>query len=163
MDMGLLNFPVRLNTKIIYTLETNLNRLFKSAKKLTAISNAPDAQVIWHKAYFIQYEQIRLDDKFTMYLETSLMSKKVFRTGGQKTSHQKSFELGVGVQNYSVDLMAANRQFDWLEILLVYNKSGKHMTQETLPVQAICCLELRWLLYCTSNRLRKQSDLPRIT
>ena len=78
VDMGPVNFPVKLNTKIIYTLETNLNRLLKSAKKLTAISNAPDAQIIWYKAFFIQYEQIRLDDKFMMYLETSLMSKKVF-------------------------------------------------------------------------------------
>ena len=67
------------------------------------------------------------------------------------------------MQNYSVNLMVADKQFKWLEILLVYNKSGKDLTQETLPVQAICCLELLWLLYCASNRLRKQSGLPRIT
>ena len=94
-----------------------------------------------------------------MYLKTSFITKKFFERVVKKTPHQKLLELGVGVQNYSVDLMAANRQFNWLEILLVYNK---RMTQEALPVQAICCLELRWLLECTSNGFRKQSDLPRI-
>ena len=44
VDMGMVNFPVKLNIKIIYTLETNLNRLSKSVKKLTAIPNAPDVQ-----------------------------------------------------------------------------------------------------------------------
>ena len=97
-----------------------------------------------------------------MYLKTSFIRKKLFERVVKKSPHQKLLELGVGVQNYSVDLMAANRQFNWLEILLVYKKSGKCMTQEALPVQAICCLELRWLLECTSNGFRKQSDLPRI-
>ena len=79
----------------------------------------------WHDAPFIQYEQIRLND---MYLKTILISKKVFEMGIQKTLYQKLFELAVGVQNYTVNFVAATRQFDWLEISIVSDKSGKHNT-----------------------------------
>ena len=41
---------------------------------------------------------------------------------------QKYPELAVGVQNYNVDFTAAIRQFDWLEISLVYDKNDKHET-----------------------------------
>ena len=35
-------------------------------------------------------------------------------------------ELGVRVQNYTVDFLATNRQLEWPEISLVYDKSNKH-------------------------------------
>ena len=41
---------------------------------------------------------------------------------------QNSYELVVGIQSFTVDLVVAKRQFDWLEISLVYNKSKKHTT-----------------------------------
>ena len=43
-------------------------------------------------------------------IETSLISKIVFQTGVYKTHYQKSFKLGVGVQNYDVDFIAAYRK-----------------------------------------------------
>ena len=48
--------------------------------------------------------------------------------GIQKASLQKSYELAVGAHSYTVDFTAANRQFDWLGISLVYVKSNKHQT-----------------------------------
>ena len=48
--------------------------------------------------------------------------------GVQKTPPQKSYELYVRAQNFTVDFMGANRQFDWVEILLVYDKIGMHYT-----------------------------------
>ena len=41
---------------------------------------------------------------------------------------QNSYELVVGIQSFTVDLVVAKGQFDWLEISLVYNKSEKHTT-----------------------------------
>ena len=38
---------------------------------------------------------------------------------------QKSYKLGVGVQSYTVEFTAVNRQSDWLKISLVYEKSDK--------------------------------------
>ena len=56
-----------------------MNKLFKYTKKRKTISDVPDAQILWHDTPYIQYEQIRLDDKFRMYYETVLLSRKVFQ------------------------------------------------------------------------------------
>ena len=46
----------------------------------------------------------------------------------KKTPYQKTYELQTGVQDFTVDFQGANRQFDWIEISLVYDKSDKHLT-----------------------------------
>ena len=76
----------------------------------------------------IQYEQLTLDTNFRQYLETILFSAKVLRMGVQKTPYQKTYELQLGSQDFSVDFRGANRQFDWIEISLVYDKSDIHLT-----------------------------------
>ena len=48
--------------------------------------------------------------------------------GTQKTPLQKTSEINVGQDSLDIDFLGANRQFDWLEISLVYNKSDKHTT-----------------------------------
>ena len=53
----------------------------------------PDAQIIFLKAPFIQYEQILLSKNFKQYLETIMLSSKVLRMGIQKTPYQKTYEL----------------------------------------------------------------------
>ena len=55
-----------------------MNKLLKSTKKVTAIPDAPNAQILRHDAPYIQCKQKRPDDKFRMYYETALLSKKVF-------------------------------------------------------------------------------------
>lgn len=52
--------------------------------------------------------------------------KKVFHMGFQKTLLQKFYELPMGAQGYTVEFTAANRQFDWLEMSLGFDKSDKH-------------------------------------
>ena len=41
----------------------------------------------------------------------------------KKATLQKSYQLAVGAQSYTLEFTAANRQFGWLEISLVYDKS----------------------------------------
>ena len=48
--------------------------------------------------------------------------------GVQKTPYQKTYELQAGSQDFTVDFQGANRQFDWIEISLVYDKSDKQLT-----------------------------------
>ena len=48
--------------------------------------------------------------------------------GVQKTPYQKTYELQAGQQDFTVDFIGSNRQFDWVEILLVYDKSDKQLT-----------------------------------
>ena len=41
---------------------------------------------------------------------------------------QQTFEINAGSQTVSVDFLGASRQFDWLEISLMYDKSYSHET-----------------------------------
>ena len=86
----------------------------------------PDAKIIFTKAPFIQYEQILLDKNFRQYVETLKVSKKILRMGAQKTPIRKTYEANVGQD--SLDFFGANRQFDWIELSLTYDKSDKHTT-----------------------------------
>ena len=46
--------------------------------------------------------------------------------GTQKTPLQKIYEIHTGQDSIDVDILGANRQFDWIELSLVYDKSDKH-------------------------------------
>ena len=111
-------------------METERKKLFESRKVLaagTAIP-APDAKIIFTKAPFIQYEQILLDKNFRQYLETIMVSKTILRMRTQKTLTQKIYEIIFGQDSLDIDFLRANRQFDWIELSLVYDKSDKHTT-----------------------------------
>ena len=41
--------------------------------------------------------------------------------GVQKAPYQKTYELQIGTQDFTVDFQGAKRQFDWMEISLVRN------------------------------------------
>ena len=43
----------------------------------------------------------------------------------QNTPPQKTYEISTGQDSIDVEFLGANRQFDWLEISLVYDKSNK--------------------------------------
>ena len=108
-------------------LQTNMKQLFEPKKKVNVIG-APDAQIVFVRAPYLQYEQILLTKNFRQYLETIMLSSKVLRMGIQKTPYQKTYELQAGSQEFTVDFKGCDRQFDWLEISLLYNKSDKHLT-----------------------------------
>ena len=88
----------------------------------------PDAQIVFLKAPFSQYEQFFLTKNFRQYLETILISSKILRMGIQKTPYQRTYEMQIASQDFTIDFLGSNRQFDWIEISLVYDKSDKHLT-----------------------------------
>ena len=55
-----------------------------------------------------------------------MVSKKILRMGTQKTPLQKTYETNVGQDSIDIDLLGANRQFDWIELSLIYDRSDKH-------------------------------------
>ena len=57
-----------------------------------------------------------------------MLSSKVLRMGIQKTPYQKTYELQAGSQEFTVEFKVCDRQFDWLEISLLFDKSDKHLT-----------------------------------
>ena len=60
-----------------------MNELFESNAKAAAIPQ-PEENISWYDAPFIQFEQIKLNNSFRQYLETSVISKKLFLNGHQK-------------------------------------------------------------------------------
>lgn len=68
-----MNFPVKLDAKLICLLETDINMLLDAVKKVTAIPSVPVTMIIWHDTPFTQYDQITLNNKFRMYIETSVI------------------------------------------------------------------------------------------
>ena len=92
------------------------------------VGGKPDAKIILLQAPTNQYEKLNLNTNFRQYLETILFSAKTLRMGVQKTPYQKTYELQAASQEFTVDFINAIRQFDWIEISLLYDKSDKHLT-----------------------------------
>ena len=105
-----------------------MKKLFESRKVLAAGTPfpVPDPKIIFTKAPFIQYGQILLDKNFRQYLETIMVSKKILRMGSPKISIQKTYEINVGQDSLDIDLLRANKQFDWIQLSLFHEKSDKH-------------------------------------
>ena len=67
-----------------------------------------------------------MDGNFKTYLEGTMQSEQVLRTGIKPTPYQKSFELINGTESRVVDFTGANKQFSFFAISLVYDKSDQH-------------------------------------
>ena len=91
-DIGKINFPTKIDYRIKLFLETNMGQLFESRKVIasTAAIDEADAEIIFTRAPFIQYEQILLDKNFRQHLETIMVSKKVLKMGAQKNTGTKN-------------------------------------------------------------------------
>ena len=46
-------FSMKTDTKFLFTLERNVNKLFESTKKLVAIPSEPDALILFHDRPYI--------------------------------------------------------------------------------------------------------------
>ena len=55
-----------------------------------------------------------------------MVCKKILTMGAQETPTKKIYEINVGQDTLDIDFLGANRQFDWLKLSLVYDKSDKH-------------------------------------
>ena len=55
-----------------------------------------------------------------------MVSKQILRMGAQKTPTQKTCEINVGQDSLDIEFFSLQRQFDWLELSTVYDKSDKH-------------------------------------
>ena len=55
-----------------------------------------------------------------------MVSKKILRMGAQKKLMQKNYETNVVQDSLDIEFLGANRQFDWIELSLVYDKSNKY-------------------------------------
>ena len=128
VDLGLVNFSFKTNTKIILTLERNMNKLFESNKKVTAIPENPDALIQFYDRPYISYQEINLTKGADIYFTGILRSETALRQGVLPSPYQQLFEINTGTQSCTCTFKGAQRQFDWLEISIVYDKSFQHTT-----------------------------------
>ena len=57
-----------------------------------------------------------------------LRSEQALRMGVLPAPYQELFEINKGTQSITVAFKGAQRQFEWLEISLIYDKSFQNLT-----------------------------------
>ena len=130
-NLGKINLSIKIDFRIKCHMETDMKKMFQSKTVYVpgaTIPSSPDAKTIFTNTPFIQHKHILLDKNFRQYLETIMVSKKLLQMGAQKTPMEKTYEIDVGSNSINVDFLGSNRQFDWLEISLVFDKSNKYVT-----------------------------------
>ena len=105
-----------------------MNKLFETNKKAASIPDEPDALIQFHDRPYIAYEEINLTKTMDIYLSGILRSEQALRMGVLPSPYQQEFEIATGTQSLTVTFKGAQRQFEWLEISLVYDKSYQHLT-----------------------------------
>ena len=68
VDLGLVNFAMKTDTKILFTLQRNMTKLFETTKKAAAIPGEPEAFIQFHDRPYISYQEISLTKTFDVYL-----------------------------------------------------------------------------------------------
>ena len=105
-----------------------MNNVFESNKKLAAIPDNPDALIQIYDRPYISYQEINLTKSADIYFNGILRSETALRQGVLPSPYKKVFEINTGTQTYNCTFKGAPRQFDWLQISIVYNKSFQHAT-----------------------------------
>ena len=126
-SLGLVNFPHKIDTRFLFTLENNMNRLFETNAKAD-VPNELDSQIIFQDTPYISYPQITLDDSFLAYFNGILRSRGTLRTGVISSPYKQSLERNTGTKSLKVNFLWLNKQIEWLEIFLVFDKSDQHQT-----------------------------------
>ena len=88
--------------------------------------------------------------------------------GAQKTPLQKTYEISKGAVSLNVEFLELYRQFDWIEISIVPDKSDKHMTifdsyNRELAAQKIKTLKLSNFTEIYSLTNEKKYDVDNLT
>ena len=79
-----------------------------------------------------------------------MVSKNILRMGAQKAPIQKTYEINTGQDSLNIDFSGGNRQFDWIEKSIVYNKSDKYTS-----IYDSCNVELATKTIKSLKRLKK--------
>ena len=125
-DLGKCNFSSKTDNRIIITLERNLNKLFESNEKVNTIPTDPDVFLNIYARPYISYQEINLTRSADLYFTSILRSETGLRQGVLPAPCQQEIEVNRGTQDFTCTFKGVQRQFDWLEISIVYDKSYQH-------------------------------------
>ena len=88
VDLGLINFAMKTDTKFLFTL----NKLFETTKKAVTIPDELDVHIQFHDRPYISYQEIPLTKTFDVYLSGVLRSEIALRMGVLPAPYQQLFE-----------------------------------------------------------------------
>ena len=91
-DLGLINFAMKTDTKSLFTLQRNMNKLFETTKNAAAIPDELDALIQFHDGLFISFKEISFTKTFDVYLSGVLRSETALRMGILPAPYQQFFE-----------------------------------------------------------------------
>ena len=126
VDLGVINFAQKTDAKFVFTLERNMNQLFESKEKVTEIPDDPDALIQFHDHPYISYQEVNLTQNFNICFTGILRAKIALGMGVLNSPYQQLFEMSTGVLSLNVSFKGAQRQLEWIEISLAYDKSYQH-------------------------------------
>ena len=109
-DFGLVNVSFKTDLKIILTLERNMNTLFASNKKVTAIPDNPDTLIQFYDRLYISYQEISLTKGADLYFTSILRSEAALRQGILPPQYQQLFEVNTGTQSFTCTFKGAQRR-----------------------------------------------------
>ena len=135
-DLGKVTFAMKTDTRIIITLERNLNKLFETNKKSATIPENPDALIQIYDRPYISYQDKGFAQGADLYFTGILRSETTLRQGVLESPYHQVFEVNTGMQDFTCTFKGAQRQFDWLETLIVYDKFYQHTTSYDLKLAA---------------------------
>ena len=96
VDLRLINFAEKTDTKLVFTLGRNMNKLFESKEKVTAIPDEPDALIQFLGMPYISYQEISLTQNFDICFSGILRSRTALRMGVLNSPYQVLFEMNAG-------------------------------------------------------------------
>ena len=81
VDLGLVNFAIKTDTKFLFTFQRNMNKLFETTKKGAAISDEPEGLIQFHDQPYISYQELNLTKSFVIYFSGILRAETALRMG----------------------------------------------------------------------------------
>ena len=105
-----------------------MHKHFESNKKVTAIPDESDALIQFHNRPYISYQEINLTQNFDIYFSRVLSAESASRMDVINSPYQQMFEINKDTQSITVTFKGVKRQFEWMEISLVYDKSYQYQT-----------------------------------
>ena len=95
---------------------------------MTAIPDNPDALIQFYDRPYISYQEINLTKGADLYFNGILRSETALRQGPLPSPYQQLFEVNTGRQSFTCTFKGVQRQFDWLQISIFYDKLFQHKT-----------------------------------
>ena len=121
-DLGRVNFAEKTDARINLTLKRNLNKLFETNKKAPTMPENPNAFINIYDRPYISYPEISLTQQADLYGTGILRSETALRQGVLPAPFQQEFEISAGTLDFACTFKGAQRQCDWIEISIVYDK-----------------------------------------